>query len=89
MDAAADTKGPESRPVRRAEIGQGVNAGVEALRLAKNRAADVSVLANGHAFTVQEALSRLLAASLRQEELLSRIAVALESAPQNGKPRGA
>lgn len=89
METAADTKEPESRPVRRAEIGQGVNAATEALRLSRNRAADVSVLANGHAFTVQEALARLLAASLRQEELLSRIAAALESAPQNGKPRGA
>lgn len=82
------------RPVRRAEIGQGVNAAGEALRLARNRTSDVAVLSNGHAFTVQEALACVLAAELRNEDLLTRIAVALEAgaaspSPQNGKPRGA
>jgi hypothetical protein len=88
--------GASERPIRRAEIGRGVNAAAESARIAGNRGPDVSVLAAAQTYTVQEVLARVLASGIRQEEaaektnaLLTRIAVALESAPQNGKPRGA
>jgi hypothetical protein len=85
MDATASNG--EARPIRRAEIGRGVDAAAEALRLAKNRAPDVAILSSVQSFTVQEGLARVVASGIRQEELLTRIAVALESSAV--KPKGA